>query len=218
MIQKKNGANALFSPSGDAAQGQSDVREESEETREIVTSSDEIDNFLSEKTITAKNIQATFVPPKKRKTLSTIIAGQAVTEENVSEKVALHVSQQNTKCSTNTTKKQAIVPTVTKGKGKKSSFVPPFKDAQVPGPSKEKPFSCDSDDEELNHEESDCCCVCKSFYPPRKTQLDHIFIVNWGQCDSCSHWTHLSFCSSVKVLRRHSVFLCPHCEVPSSEQ
>lgn len=35
-----------------------------------------------------------------------------------------------------------------------------------------------------------------------------IGFVNWGQCDICGHWTHLKFCSQMKVLWRGSVFTC----------
>ena len=35
--------------------------------------------------------------------------------------------------------------------------------------------------------------------------------VKWAKCDFCDHWTHLTFCSQVKILRRDSVFRCPHC-------
>ncbi|WAR25274.1 hypothetical protein MAR_010978 [Mya arenaria] len=68
--------------------------------------------------------------------------------------------------------------------------------------------SSDSEDSEEVPAE-DLCCICKRFSPATSAyQLD---IVNWGQCDKCSHWTHLKYCTPVRCLRRDSEFLCPHC-------
>ncbi|XP_053374341.1 uncharacterized protein LOC128546943 [Mercenaria mercenaria] len=76
-----------------------------------------------------------------------------------------------------------------------------------------KPVTVDSDtdfdDEETN--ESDVCCVCKKSSPPAIHELPALKIVNWAQCDNCMHWVHLAFCTSTRVVRRHSTFLCPHC-------
>ncbi|XP_052778555.1 uncharacterized protein LOC128215995 [Mya arenaria] len=68
--------------------------------------------------------------------------------------------------------------------------------------------SSDSEDSEEVHAE-DLCCICKRFSPA--TSAYHLDIVNWGQCDKCSHWTHLKYCTPVRCLRRDSEFLCPHC-------
>ena len=165
------------------------------------------------------------MPPVKRKTLSSVIGGKPVTEESVVKDINIHISQQKPK-NTNLTdskmqKRKSPNSGKGKGKGKKHAsnpkFVPPFKGSTTPGPSVIHPPENESDTEDDNVAESDCCCMCKSFYPPQKKQLDHIFIVNWGQCSHCSHWTHLSFCSPVRVLRRHSIFLCPHCDVTNEQ-
>ncbi|WAR16706.1 LOW QUALITY PROTEIN: hypothetical protein MAR_031300 [Mya arenaria] len=58
--------------------------------------------------------------------------------------------------------------------------------------------SSDSEDSEEVPEE-DLCCICKRFSPASSAyQLD---IVNWGQCDKCSHWTHLKYCTPVRGIR-----------------
>ena len=41
--------------------------------------------------------------------------------------------------------------------------------------------------------------------------IDGLVITKWGQCDICSHWTHLAYCSPVRVLRLNEEFRCPHC-------
>lgn len=61
-------------------------------------------------------------------------------------------------------------------------------------------------------EDADLCCICKKLSPPDLNKLPMLKIVNWAQCDSCGHWTHLAFCTQVRVVRRLSPFLCPHCE------
>jgi hypothetical protein len=38
-----------------------------------------------------------------------------------------------------------------------------------------------------------------------------VVLVKWGECSVCSHWTHLTYCTEVTVLRRNSVLKCPHC-------
>ena len=70
----------------------------------------------------------------------------------------------------------------------------------------------DDSDEDIEVDDSEKCCVCKLFSPPDLSKCAFIKIVSWGQCDQCSHWVHLSFCSKVKALRRDSDFLCPCCE------
>ncbi|KAL4227932.1 hypothetical protein ACF0H5_013371 [Mactra antiquata] len=58
---------------------------------------------------------------------------------------------------------------------------------------------------------TDVCCVCKKENSPRLKEFPNLKIVNWGQCDKCCHWVHLTLCTNVNVIRRHSTFLCPHC-------
>lgn len=39
-----------------------------------------------------------------------------------------------------------------------------------------------------------------------------VVFVKWGKCDFCDHWTHLQYCTPVRLLRRGDTFKCPHCE------
>ena len=185
-----------------------------------------VEQFLQKKSITAEKVKCTFVPPPKKRTLSSVIAGKPVTEESVVQDINIHLAQQKSSKNTNPTElgtQKRKTPNSYKGKGKgkrsvaKPTFVLPFKDTTRPGPSAVNPRVNVSDSEDENVDENDCCCICKSFYPPQNKCLDHIVIVNWGQCSHCSHWTHLSFCSPVRVLRMHSIFLCPHCDVTNEQ-
>ena len=38
-----------------------------------------------------------------------------------------------------------------------------------------------------------------------------------GMCDVCSHWTHLQFCSKVKVTRKFGGFRGLHCKENSQQ-
>ena len=64
-------------------------------------------------------------------------------------------------------------------------------------------------DSEIDDEEK--CCVCNKWEPDELKECIYASLVSWGRCDFCSHWTHLKTCSEVRVLRRDSVFRCPHC-------
>jgi hypothetical protein len=158
--------------------------------------------------------------PKKRNSISNIVFGQAITEGPTVDKVLNHLKSQ-------------------KQTNKKNKFTPPFKqvkqstslltnnenerDNKKTKPNSQEPstsglvktvtFVDDSDSDDFDVNDEDLCCVCKCFSPPWKADLQHIVIVNWGQCSKCLHWTHLAFCSPVRTLRRHSVFYCPHCDI-----
>ncbi|KAH3805552.1 hypothetical protein DPMN_133856 [Dreissena polymorpha] len=43
--------------------------------------------------------------------------------------------------------------------------------------------------------DSEKCIVCKKFSPDL-SKRPYIVIVKWGQCDKCSGWVHLSFCTT----------------------
>ena len=61
------------------------------------------------------------------------------------------------------------------------------------------------DDEEV-------CCICSQRMPTAMNLAYQLEFVKWAQCDLCQHWTHLKFCSKVRVIRLNSEFLCPHCD------
>lgn len=68
----------------------------------------------------------------------------------------------------------------------------------------------DTDSDFILTDDDETCCVCDRWQPKEMNTMG-IEFVKWGKCDFCSHWTHLSFCTLVKFLRRDSVFRCPHC-------
>ena len=69
----------------------------------------------------------------------------------------------------------------------------------------ESEMSVSDDDEEV-------CCICNKRMPPAINLAYVLEFANWAQCDKCKHWTHLKHCTKVRVIRRESEFLCPHCD------
>jgi hypothetical protein len=86
---------------------------------------------------------------------------------------------------------------------------------QSPKPSTSAVLVSDDNDTDYSDKsvsDEDLCCVCGKFTPEALNLAFTIEFVQWGQCDSCNHWTHLKYCTKVRFLRRDSQFLCPHCE------
>ena len=60
-------------------------------------------------------------------------------------------------------------------------------------------------------EESELCCVCKKFTPEELRKSISLVFAKWAQCDRCSHWVHLVYCTTQRVIRRGDEFVCMHC-------
>ncbi|KAH3751694.1 hypothetical protein DPMN_186263 [Dreissena polymorpha] len=82
------------------------------------------------------------------------------------------------------------------------------------GPSRETGV-CSSDDESIDDEEK--CCVCNLFTPQEVSGATSLIFTKWAQCYGvrngrpCLHWTHLSYCTNARVVRRQEKFFCSHC-------
>ncbi|XP_053408884.1 uncharacterized protein LOC128559893 [Mercenaria mercenaria] len=75
----------------------------------------------------------------------------------------------------------------------------------------ETPIFTDESDSDFEVDDGDKCCVCNMLSPTELKGCTSITFVKWGKCDFCPHWVHLKYCTAVKVLRRASIFRCPHC-------
>lgn len=73
-------------------------------------------------------------------------------------------------------------------------------------------ISTDSDTDS-DSDDDECCCVCSRRSPPNIDKFPQLKIINWASCDKYGHWVHLAYCTLVRVVRRHTSFLCPHCEI-----
>lgn len=67
-----------------------------------------------------------------------------------------------------------------------------------------------SDGDSIAEEEK--CCFCHDWQKKELQNSTSVVFVKWGKCDFCDHWTHLQYCTPVRVLRRGDTFKCPHCE------
>ena len=69
----------------------------------------------------------------------------------------------------------------------------------------------DNVDSDFSDEERETCCKCGLWEPQAFRDCTSLLIAKWAQCDFCPHWTHLIYCSEVRVVRRGDTFRCPHC-------
>ena len=59
--------------------------------------------------------------------------------------------------------------------------------------------------------EDEKCVVCGRWTPAEVSGATSIIFVKWAQCDICSKWCHLRYCTNVTVVRRNVKFFCPIC-------
>ncbi|KAJ8309288.1 LOW QUALITY PROTEIN: hypothetical protein KUTeg_014162 [Tegillarca granosa] len=165
----------------------------------------EIDNSV---TVTeffdGKNIQAETKKKKRKpiKSISGIVGGHAITEDNVTDQIKKFKKNQS-----DDKKKKPV-----KSTKQTPDKMPAVALSPQPGPSA---YYVDDSGNDFQSEDSDTegdCCICHKNSPPGLRDCLDLVIVKWALCDICGHWTHLRFCSSVRVVRRHSEFRCPHCD------
>ncbi|XP_053382770.1 uncharacterized protein LOC128549650 [Mercenaria mercenaria] len=132
-------------------------------------------------------------------------SGKAITEDNYFEDMTNYVDQR--KKSPKLSEKKAALKLKTKET--KSNQLSPKPSTSGPQMNKDGPGIPVDTDSSSEEEDEDKCCVCGKLSPPRLD--DCIKIIGLGKCDACDYWVHLAFCTEERVLRRHSVFLCPHC-------
>ena len=158
---------------------------------------------------------------KPRNTLSKIAGDKAITDDNIVAKIMEH-NQNQTKKHKTSEKNQLnlnqaqVEPSQKKSQSKQiktvqdsqvasTSGVPAAKKSKQDKVLSEDLFSSDSEDE---LPEKSKCIICKRANPDW-SKKPFIFILNWGQCDKCDGWVHLSFCTPVRILKRGDPFICP---------
>ncbi|MEW8548101.1 MAG: hypothetical protein AB2693_31750 [Candidatus Thiodiazotropha sp.] len=193
-----------------------------------VTSESIPSEFFKERTITTA-----IVKKPKRKFVPPFIAGNLLKKsvtDILSEQSSAKIAKQTvslSKTKTSTSKKSAGT---TKGQKtlkqkKQSKQDKQLKLSTEPVPSTSglntggAPLNLDTPRETSDSEsegEDEKCCVCGDWQPEEIRGCNSIVFVKWAKCDYCSHWTHLQFCTNVRVLRLGSEFRCPHCPVQNS--
>ena len=163
---------------------------------------------------------------KIRKTLSKVVSGKAITEENITDQIKSHIESQSSK-------KKPVTQPVSRKKSPLAteSNSPKVKSVRSQSKKKSKPSKptqgtsgvskiskvshvnviedCSSSDESVPENEK--CCVCKSFTPSELRSAVSLVFTKWGCCDSCQRWVHLQYCTPIKVLRLGDSFFCPDC-------
>lgn len=157
--------------------------------------SDSAEAFLLNKG--GKVLENVQTAKKPRNTLSKVIGGKPITEDDVVDKIRDHNSKQNKTANKRSIVKSPVATTsgIIVKRGKKRAA---------------KQVDTDSDTEDEITEDKKCI-VCKKFSPDT-SKFPYIIIVKWGCCHKCNGWVHLAFCTNVRVLRCGARFLCPFCE------
>jgi hypothetical protein len=128
---------------------------------------------------------------KPRRNIHKLVGGKAMTEDKTFNDVRQYIAESATRPST---------------AGKATTTGSP-----VAGPSRAIQTSDDDSmslDEDVTDDEK--CCVCKKYNCTSKDGQS-LAIYTWAQCDVCQHWTHLKYCTPVRVVRRNTSFKCPCC-------
>ena len=176
---------------------------------------------------------------KKRRNISNVVAGKAVTEDQTLSCMKQYIAETKTKTSGKSAPKsqkktprtsppQAVMKTPKKlsksvkksVKSVKSSVKQTVRSnlhgSPQPGPSHINliPSDVSSSEEESESQmpDKDKCCVCKKFYV-RPADVYKIAITNWAECGICGHWVHLAYCTPVRVVRKETHFTCPCCDL-----
>ena len=148
---------------------------------------------------------------KLQETLSKIVSGSEISE-NIHELIKDHESRQRSKKShsksfvtSNTTMKRNEIATEPK------KLISTTADSDRPGPSTTNINTSESETEiDSEIDPSELCCKCGRFQPKElKNCVSQVFS-SWAQCDSCQHWVHLKYCTSVRVVGRADMFKCHH--------
>ncbi|MES9882742.1 MAG: hypothetical protein ABW185_17890 [Sedimenticola sp.] len=163
-----------------------------------------------------------FTPPliKHRRSVSTVVAGKAITETNVCNQLKEYYSQSQTQ----NKKKKFQPPVKTPNNSQNMSNIrechtadqsqaPTTSKTQAPKVTKKvnKNVVTLSDSDLESIPDTDVCCVCGKFSPDAIRNLPYVEFMSWAECDfsSCTHWVHLKYCCPVRSLRRHDQFFCP---------
>ena len=144
---------------------------------------------------------------KKRNTLSKVVGGKAITEDEVMDKIVEHQDKNKPKIKSRTGKSKQtvnineVIPRKSKISTNSTSPVAGPSGVPLKKMKKVQIESCNSDSEE-DIPDYEKCIICKQSSPDFSKKP--FIIVNWGQCEKCNGWVHLSFCTKVRVLRMHT--------------
>ncbi|MES9880618.1 MAG: hypothetical protein ABW185_07025 [Sedimenticola sp.] len=148
---------------------------------------------------------------KTRRSVSKIVSGKPITEDNVHKLVKDYESTKKIprKRKQPTSKQVTVKPRTTRTKKVCKRVSSP-----QPGPSHisvNRSVTDSSSDSDEEVAEKDKCCVCHKFTPDAVRKAVSLIFVKWVACKKCEHWVHLSYCTQVNVIRRTDSYFCPCC-------
>ncbi|XP_060572341.1 uncharacterized protein LOC132730435 isoform X3 [Ruditapes philippinarum] len=156
-----------------------------------------------------------FKPPfkKERRSISKIVAGKAITEPTVAADVKDYISNTQRKSTATATKGFRTPSKSLSAKGNPKPSSSGTSKSGGPIDLSTPPLMEDSvdDDSVVDDDDDELCCVCNKFQPEELSNCHVVTFLKWAKCDFCEHWTHLIYCSEVRVVRRGDEFRCPHC-------
>ena len=164
-----------------------------------------------------KKKRPTFVPPfktKQRRSISSVIAGKAITEKETTDKVLEYYAESKSHQTSKSVapKKKSKAPIKKTNTGIKKTNKNPGPSGLAPKKTRPAEMNTfDSDSSTDASDESEQCCVCKKFQPSELKDAISLVFTKWAQCmfEGCDHWVHLKYCVDINVLRRHDIFFCP---------
>ena len=198
------------------------------------------ETFFKNKENELKRIKSEINSNKKpRNTMSKIVSGHAITEKGIKHLMKDHELGQKRK-SPQTISKQGknkakkINENILVGKQKQlargvtvKKVAPTVSTYAEPKPGPSCIIVADSDSDMSVDSDTPLdklCCVCQRNTPKELRNCVSIVFPKWAQCDGfkangmpCNHWTHLIYCSDVRVLRLNDKFYCPHCVQATEE-
>jgi hypothetical protein len=157
---------------------------------------------------------------KPYRTVSKLVSGKELTSDNVINAIQQHEQVMKRPKKTTKSVPARLLKTTSKScvikKAPEQNFIV---DSPKPGPSRMNviPGTSSSDDDD---DDDETCCACDRFQTEEQAACLSLTFVKWAQCDGirngmpCLHWTHLGYCTPVKVIRRGDAFYCPHCQKP----
>ena len=154
-------------------------------------------------------LKATEIAKKPRRNISSVIAGKALTQIDVSEQIEEYQLE--------TAKKKNKLNGSKTNNCKSKSNKKQSNNEEHSGPSKENTKvvnfdNCDISDEDVSIRDEEKCCVCGDFESKVLQDKPYIEFVKWAQCVVCCHWVHCSYCVPEKVVRKDTKVACPHCK------
>lgn len=154
--------------------------------------------------LNAKKITTIVQRPKKRFVTPYAISGNLMNKTNID---SLTLQAKKRKIGKPTTAKKNITNT------DKTIIVTPIMPSTSGTVASKISRQLDEDvtDSDVDDGDDEVCCVCGKFQPEELRACIQLIFVKWAQCDVCGHWTHLQFCTPVRVIRRGMMFKCPHC-------